>query len=328
MASPKMPGSESSNGRSTGPKNTPDTTPSTGARSTPGTGISNTPSSEPSTGSNNGQRFGQSFNHRLTEPPRGQTPAFMLIRDIPYAEKAIGDFHGVPANSYPHRDIPSIIIAHISNPETFDFKTNTLKPEPKWAQILHFFSTDTPIKFQGVSQGIPNLQDLYMFMTRIAIPNAVIQNRLLTLGFYADNQGAPPNIRLRYDAWGGSDYIEPEQEPPLPPNFERVAPRPILTSGTTPNGTNFAQWLRQPLYVQLTTPNPRSYSPPQLQLRRNTQLDLYLEENEAAIRGMHPRALLNRTVKVLRLFWWVCTCNAKLAWYLAADWKGMQGEVC
>jgi hypothetical protein len=321
MASPKMtPGSGSSNGRSTGPTNTPNTTPSTGARSTPGTGASDTPNSDPSTGGNNGQRFGQSFDHRLAISSRGDSPALVLIRDIPSPEKAIGDFHGVPANSYPHRDIPSILIAHIGNPETLDFKTKTLKLEPDWLELLEHFSS------KRAMEGMANLQDLYIFITRLAIPNAIIQNRMLILAFYTDLRGAPQNIRLRYDAWAGDNYIAPEQEQPLPDDFQRIAPRPILSSGMTPNGTNFIQWLDHMLTVQLDKPYPHSYTPPQ-QVHRITLLDPYLEENEASVRLMHPRALMHRTARVLNMFWWVCQCNAKLAYYRSQNWAGMRGEV-
>jgi hypothetical protein len=267
----------------------------------------------------NQNNFGKNFSHELHNPSRAQYPprnSFAvsanpddLIRDIPFPAQAIGDFHSVPANSPPHRDIPSILIAHIGNPDTS-------LVEPNWAQLLHYFRTDYAL------QGVGNLQDLYMFLTRIALPNAIITNRRLLLDFYVTNRNAPPNIRLRYDAWTGTDYIPLDQEPPISPSIRLYNPRPILRSALTPNGTNLVQWLNTPP----NTPPPHIHVPVQLR-HRGTQLDLYLEEDEMAVRRIHPSALLERTARVLHLFWGLVGCNSGLERYRLNGWVGMEREV-
>jgi hypothetical protein len=262
----------------------------------------------PSNGNNKAHKFGKSFDHKLSNQSRDQYPSDSLIRDIPFPEKAISDFHSVPANSPPHRDIPSILIAHIGNP-------NTSGPEPNWITLLEYFSTSHALN------GIENLQDLYIFLTCIAIPNAIIANRRLLLAFYTSsrNQNAPQNIRLRYDSWARTDYIPPSQEQPT--TFQPNAPRPILRSSMTPNGTNFIQWLQIP-----PTTSPYTHVPSQM-IHRPSQLDLWLGEDEGVVRRVHPKALLLRTARVLGLFWWLCGCNGVLEGYEGVGWVGMEREL-
>ena len=264
----------------------------------------------PNNGNSRISHFGRSFDQNLSSPARGQVSGDSLIRNIPSPENALGSFQSVPSNSPPQRDIPSILIAHLGRPITSD-------PEPKWTELLNYFSTDRAL------QGMANLQDLYVFITRIAIPNTIITNRRLVLAFFTsnENQDAPQNIRLRYDSWGGKDYLPLEREQPLPASFPLISPRPILRSGMTPNGNDFLRWLHLPPDA---LPQVRV---PQQMIHRRTQLDLWLDENEAAVRRTHPRALLARTAKVLSMFWWLSGCNEALMGYERAAWVGMQREV-
>ncbi|KAF2689819.1 hypothetical protein K458DRAFT_412680 [Lentithecium fluviatile CBS 122367] len=271
-------------------------------------------------GNHGHSRFGKSFDHKLNSCSRAGYPtqdAFEaawasdnLIHDIPVPEQAISDFHSVPSNSPPHRDIPSILIAHIGNP-------NTTHPEPNWPQLLNYFSTDHALA------GIGNLQDLYVFVTRIAIPNAIITNRRLLLQLYVTYPSLPPTIRLRYDAWASAiPYVPLTQEPPMPSNLQPISPRPILRSNLTPNGTDFLQWLNGPP----TLPLGHTKVPRQM-IHRRTQVDAWLAEDERVIRRVHPRALLERTARVLGLFWWVAGCNRQLENHREMGWLGMGREV-
>ena len=59
-------------------------------------------------------------------------------------------------------------------------------------------------------------------------------------------------------------------------------------------------------------------------IHRQTQLDLWLGEEEAAVRRVHPRALRMRTAKVLGLFWCL---SESLVGYERVGWVGMYKEI-
>ncbi|KAJ4295357.1 hypothetical protein N0V90_007369 [Kalmusia sp. IMI 367209] len=92
---------------------------------------------------------------KLARPSRSVYPAAPgepdsdeLIREIPSPEQAFSDFQSVPSGQMPWRDVPSIIIAHLSNPQTSGV-------EPSWQQLLqHFTLEDKALDGEG------NLQDL------------------------------------------------------------------------------------------------------------------------------------------------------------------------
>jgi hypothetical protein len=89
----------------------------------------------------------------------------------------------------------------------------------------------------------------------------------------------------------------------------------------TPSGRNFLQWLSLPL----NTPADKRPCPIQL-VHRPCQLDAYLNEDEGVIRRIRLEALLQRTGKVLSLFWWISAQNAWLRAYERAGWVGIEQQ--
>jgi hypothetical protein len=93
--------------------------------------------------------------------------------------------------------------------------------------------------------GLVNLQDFYLWLTRVGIPNAVVDNRRFLLHFYSMNSDASMNLRLRYDASlsvGQSSFdlyvpLSAETQADLPhtiPNYS------IFQNYPTPDGLHFA----------------------------------------------------------------------------------------
>ncbi|KAJ4359685.1 uncharacterized protein N0V89_000241 [Didymosphaeria variabile] len=260
-------------------------------------------------------------------PPPGQPDPDDLIRDIPFQESAFSDFQSVPfaqvihmytpRNSFasanyllqpPKRDVPSIVIAYLSVPQTQG-------PEPDWVQLMDHFRQDRCLDGPG------NCQDLYVFVTRIVIPNVIIENRRLLHELYMAKRTLSANVRFRYDYWHTHDatYAPPSAEPLNA--FQTRPNRPVLRSVPTPSGQNFKQWLAQPL----NTPVHKQPCPGQL-MHRPCALDGYLNEDEGSVRRIKPEALLQRTGKVLNLFWWISAQNACLKRYMAAGWVGIEQE--
>lgn len=223
-----------------------------------------------------------------------------LIRDIPYLEHAMGDFNSVPWNLPPYRNVPSVLLFHLSNP-------NTSSPEPHWEALLGFFGPD--------DHQFGNLQDLYMFLTRIVIPNAIMDNRWFLFHLYSSNAQAPARIRLRYDAWTGDSYMSPAA---LPQTALKFNVRSILRTTPTPNGINFMVWLNTPL----NAPSPVVQRMRHVQ----TELDYYLSDAEDAIRRIDYATLGLRTVWLLRIFWWLAGNNARLRQYKNQNWVGIGQE--
>ncbi|KAL5374785.1 hypothetical protein DPSP01_011714 [Paraphaeosphaeria sporulosa] len=238
----------------------------------------------------------------------GQPDPDDLIRDIPFPEKAVSDFQSVPFAQPPQRDVPSIIVAHISNPQTSN-------AEPDWILLMNHFKEKRSL------DGVGNLLDLYVFMTRLVLPNAIIQNRRLLHELYMEKRNLSPNIRFRYDYWHthAPTYTPPSAQP-LDLIQSRPS-RPVLRSVPTPSGQNFLQWLSLPL----NTPADKQPCPNQL-LHRPCHLDAYLNEDEGFVRRIRPEALLQRTAKVLSLFWWIAVQNAWLKAYEGVGWAGIEGE--
>ncbi|KAL1594533.1 hypothetical protein SLS60_010293 [Paraconiothyrium brasiliense] len=230
-----------------------------------------------------------------------------LIRDIPFQEKAFSDFQSVPFAQPPKRDVPSIVIAHLSNPQT-------QSPEPDWVLLMDHFRQDRCLDGPG------NCQDLYVFVTRIVLPNVIIDNRRLLHELYMAKRTLSANVRFRYDYWHTHSTYTPPSAEPLDATQSRPN-RPVLRSVPTPSGQNFQQWLSQPL----NTPVHKRPCPGQL-VHRPCALDGYLNEDEGVVRRVKPEALLQRTGKVLSLFWWVSAQNAWLKRYMAAGWVGIEQE--
>ncbi|KAF2025773.1 hypothetical protein EK21DRAFT_75672 [Setomelanomma holmii] len=206
-------------------------------------------------------------------------------------------------NQKPYRDIPSALIAAITNPEMGG-------DEPNWRALLTYFEGP------AATQGLANLQDFYLWVIRVGIPNAVIDNRWFLQHFYLHNPNASTNLQLRYDRWPGTRqpqpdfYVAPATEPQAsPPN--QIPPHNIFRDYPTPDGARFALWLGQPL--NLPPPGVNSW---QMQ-HRPLVLDGYLDEDELAVRQIIKPALRERTIRVLRIYWWLWQANCWLMAYQA-----------
>jgi len=206
----------------------------------------------------------------------------------------------------PFRSIPPDIIAAITTPEP------NVYLEPDWRALLAHFESP------NASYGLANLQDLYLWLTRVGIPNAIIDNRRFLLHFYLRNRNAPPNTTLCYDAYAAIDTYTPLTNEPRASPANRVPSHSIFASFPTPDGRRFSQWLRNDIFV----PAP-GHSPAQLR-HGVSVLDGYLDEDETALRQVERAALVERTVKVLRIYWWLWGTLRALQLRQDAGWVGME----
>ncbi|KAF2830399.1 hypothetical protein CC86DRAFT_463708 [Ophiobolus disseminans] len=225
-----------------------------------------------------------------------------LLNQIPKPIPAVNHFT-VP----PYRSIPPDLITAITTPPP------TLTEEPDWSSLLSYFASP------HANHGLTNLQDLYLWLTRVGISNAVIDNRRFLLHFYMRNTHASPNVDLRYDT-----YSTPEEYIPLTNEARPSAPylvpnHHVFEFFQTPDGRRFAQWLRNNVYVPAPGQMP-------VQLRhRVSVLDGYLDENETAVRQVDGRALVKRTVRVLKMYWWLWGTLRVLQAWQERGWVGMEG---
>jgi hypothetical protein len=167
-------------------------------------------------------------------------------------------------------------------------------------------------------QPVSNLQDLYLWVTRAGIPNAVIDNRWFLLNYFMCNPNASMNLRLRYDAMPSIDtYVPLNLESRAMPQHN-IQSHSVFRDYLTPDGARFAQWLATPIHV----PVPLTLSSQMYHQR--SFLDGFLAEDEAAVRQLAPGALLDRTVRVLRLFWELWMRNRELQRCQDEDWEGME----
>lgn len=108
---------------------------------------------------------------------------------------AIADFNSVTFDGPPNRDIPSVLLAHLYRPQIF-------VSEPNWHELLLYFVTGEANK--GDVLGFGNLQDFYVFLTRVVLPNAIIENRSLLLDMYSMYPQLPETCSLRYDSFSST----------------------------------------------------------------------------------------------------------------------------
>jgi hypothetical protein len=205
------------------------------------------------------------------------------------------------------RDIPSNLIAALTNPVP--------GPEPNWrAMVIGHFPTANAI------QPVSNLRDLYLWVTRVGIPNAVIDNRRFLLNYFMYNPNASMNLPLRYDALPSTDtYVPLFREPHVvPPNT--ILNHSVFRDYPTPDGARFAQWLTTPIHL------PVLRNLPSQMYHQRSFLDGFLVEDEASVRQVASGALVNRAVGVLRLFWELWTRNMKLQRLQDGDWEDMKDE--
>jgi hypothetical protein len=230
-----------------------------------------------------------------------------LLNEIPFHEKAVAEFNSNTPGVPPFRDIPSSLIAALSNPVP--------GPEPDWrAMITGHFPTANAIR------PMSNLQDLYLWVTRVGIPNAVIDNRRFLLNYYVRNPNASMNLRLRYDALPSiNTYVPIAREPRASPS-DTIQNHSIFRDYPTPSGARFAQWLATPIHV----PVPRNL--PSQMYHQRSFLDGFLAEDEAAVRQVAGGALVDRTVGVLKLFWEMWMRNRGLQEFQDRGWVGTEED--
>ncbi|KAF2735345.1 hypothetical protein EJ04DRAFT_413744, partial [Polyplosphaeria fusca] len=165
----------------------------------------------------------------------------------------------------------SMIIAHLQHPPVTG-------EEPDWQHLLQYFKNG-----QGVD-GHNNLRDLYIFVTRVAIPNAIIFNRGFILRLYLARPNLTNHLRVRWDAWA---FAAQAQRPTGPLDYATYIPhlvvggnthpnpmRPIFRSKPNPDGDKFVQWLHSLL------PIPNGQQCPGQLLHHPGELDKYLNDDE------------------------------------------------
>ncbi|KAF2260551.1 hypothetical protein CC78DRAFT_547392 [Lojkania enalia] len=254
-------------------------------------------------------------------PPSSQvslpTSPDQLLSQIPAMDWAMAEFNSQPSSRLPFRDVPSLLHTTILRPCVAE------QVEPDWQQLLSYFRSPQ------ARDGIANLQDLYILLTRVALPNTIIINRRLMLCLYMAKLDLGDRLGLRYDIWsltpGGrsnpGDISLPS--PGIPnPQFPNVPSRAIFAGLPTPDGSRFVHWLNQGPDL----PPAHNSLPAQMQHHLG-ELDQYLVDEESLIRAMVPDNLLRRTARVLRIYWWVTWCNVRLTEYRGNFWVGLENEL-
>jgi hypothetical protein len=225
---------------------------------------------------------------------------FENIRQIiPDMETAVADYNGVPFNSPPFRDTPSAILGNL-------FRPDLSRPEPNWNTLLHYFLTP------AAKHGFANLQDLFLFIVRVVVPNAIIQNRRMMIEYFSTFPHASSTIQVRSDMWDNTQQAQmgiqniqvtaplpsaTDPRPNLPLNYStQILDRSIFRNRMTPNGAQFLEWL-----VTSVGPGQATHRP--------GEIDQYLGIAESTIRGWTMEDLMRHTIRALSIFWWVNQCN-------------------
>ncbi|KAH7135779.1 hypothetical protein B0J11DRAFT_597003 [Dendryphion nanum] len=225
---------------------------------------------------------------------------------------AVAEYNSVPVGNEPWRRCPTPLMDFILHPEKHS-------NEPDWTEILMYF-TDPK-----TSHGLHNLQDFLIFLLRIVLPNAIVENRVLLLGMYTNRSSLPATCRLRYDHWvptvGIADINTKYNRVPQKFNPEtqiKAHARPIFRSVLTPIPEAFIHWLRRPIHLLPALP-------PQMQHRPSFQ-DEFLLTSEVEIRCLSWRRLLQGSIYALRWFWWITRQTKKLKAYKQREWNGVERE--
>jgi len=199
------------------------------------------------------------------------------------------------------------LIAHIGNP-------NLTAQEPDWERLLQYFSLGS------ANNGFGNLQDLYVFLTRVVVPNAIIANRRLLIELYTARRTLSPHLHLRYDACPTFGGVPLTSE--LLMATVNTPPCAVMATVPTPNGADFLAWLDAVPFV------PPELRPVPVQLRhRRSHLDGYMNEDERHVRKVVPGSLAKRTAKVFHIFWWLTFANKRLNQYKGVGWIDIEREV-
>ncbi|KAF2744640.1 hypothetical protein M011DRAFT_470239 [Sporormia fimetaria CBS 119925] len=273
--------------------------------------------------------------------PLSATPAPPQRPAMPDNTTAIADFNSLPDNRPPFRDAPSVIIGHLSLP---DHK----QPEPDWVVFLaHYMRThrETGNGYQSVA----DLQYLFLLISRVLLPNAIVENRQLLLEVFTVYPGLQGYNRLRYDAFDNSprgkddvdsihvvvapsggdhrnlpfDYPVQEkvQQPLALDKRFHIPPRSIFASTTTPNGTDFVAWL-------IDSPLPLVNGAELGQMaHQKSQLDIYMTLPEVELRALNLLQLVRRTTRLLQMWFWLTGNNVRLQQHKSNQWTTFGEEM-
>lgn len=253
-------------------------------------------------------------------PGPAQLPLSLVPNLIPDIGRAVGDFNSVPRADPPYRDPQSFIIAALTNPDVNG-------REPDWGYYLTYHLTPNAI------EGPANLQDLYLLITRFVLPRLIIENRRFQHVMYLRFPHLQVDHPLRYDSFGltaegqvplNAILVTPrapevgDYRPNIPLNYvATVNVRPILRTTPTPDGSRFVEWLN-------SNPPPLSTAPfvPDQVHHRPSELDNHLAFPEATLRALPMGQLIQMTIRVLSIFWFLSQRNAQLGSHLAGPGFG------
>ncbi|KAF2003621.1 hypothetical protein P154DRAFT_519853 [Amniculicola lignicola CBS 123094] len=203
--------------------------------------------------------------------------------------------------------------------------------QPVWDGFLQYFFRQIP---RPHPRGILNLQNLHLLLIRVLLPWAIIRNRELVLEMYLAAPTLSQRVSLRYDAWPDSYMGQMPFEPrrfPVEFSDERAQGyRPVFLWPPIPMPPPepFLQWLNAPAIPPPILPyNPftdRVVVP--AFVHRPSEIDIYLADREPEIRGMTPDTayiLRPRVLRVLQIYWFVCTNNSELEKLKKGGWEGV-----
>jgi hypothetical protein len=231
------------------------------------------------------------FNRRLFDASTTAPHSDNLLQNIPPHTQAISAIKSDEPQRIPYRDLPSILLTYLASP--------ALSSEPPWrALIIDHLNSPSTLQPDMI------LQNLYIWVARVGIPNAVIDNRRFLLHFYLSNPLAATAFTLRYDYQNQGGIHVPLVAESQTQAF--IANRSIFRDYPTPNGARFVQWLASPPHA------PKERKAPKQTAHRASMLDGYLDEDELATRKVDRRAIVERTVRVLKMFWDIWVMNRKL----------------
>ncbi|KAH5405252.1 hypothetical protein HBI88_235410 [Parastagonospora nodorum] len=239
------------------------------------------------------------FNRRLfqaTSTTEDQNHPDDLLKFIPDHVQAVADFDSSGPHRIHNRDMCSMIVKYLANPAASD-------NEPTWGMLLY-----DHLSAPSTLAPEMNLQDLYIWVTRVGLPNAIIDNRRFLLHYYLSEPSASASLPVRYDNQEPLAAYTPVAALPMTARPERN--HQIFRAYPTPNGARFVQWLATPIlgpegrYGRLEMPEQMEH--------RVSMLDGYLNEHETVVRRVESRAMLKRTVGVLGLLWEVWRRNRVL----------------
>lgn len=233
---------------------------------------------------------------------------------------AVGEFNSMPASDPPHRDVPSDIMTTLHRP-LLD------QPEPDWAAALVYFLSP------NASHGMENLQDLYLFLTRVVHPNLIVRNRHYLQDMYTAMPHLSIRMGLRYDEFDMTPESQVEiadipvgispsnpRRPNLPLDaITNIPQRSIFRAYPTPDGDRLLQILISGEIEVFQ--NIRNL----LRLgHRPSEVDNHMTVAEAVVRRWNMGRLIQMVIRALEIFWYLAHCNDTLERFRKIGWRGIE----